>query len=170
MFGNDEALPRLFELAAGVHHAAKRRVEASLRSLDMTYPQYGALLVLAREGPLKQGCLAELLDTDRTTMMVICDSLERRGWAKRSADPEDRRSKIVGMLPDGQAAFETAKALVAPVYALASALFADEEARIALIPLEKLWTGLLAAPDSDGGSKGGNRRASPPADSAGGKS
>jgi MarR family transcriptional regulator for hemolysin len=57
----------------------------------MTYPQFGALMALVRKDDITQRELAELLETDTTTAMVLCDSLQKKGWLERKRDKADRR-------------------------------------------------------------------------------
>ena len=66
--------------------------------------QYGLLLVLATEGPLSQGELAEWVRTDRTTMVALVDDLEERGYVRRERNPLDRRAYLLQLTPEGRRA------------------------------------------------------------------
>ena len=68
----------------------------------MTYPQLGALMALVRKDNITQRELAELLDTDTTTAMVLCDSLEKKGWLKRKQDKTDRRANRLVLTDAGR--------------------------------------------------------------------
>jgi MarR family transcriptional regulator for hemolysin len=83
---------KLIQLIAGIHIKTRKFTEQRIKNLNMTYPQLGALMALVRKDNITQRELAELLETDTTTTMVICDSLEKKGWLKRKPDKTDRRA------------------------------------------------------------------------------
>jgi MarR family transcriptional regulator, lower aerobic nicotinate degradation pathway regulator len=74
--------------------------------------QYGLVLVLASEGPLSQGELAEWVRTDRTTMVALVDDLEERGYVKRERNPLDRRAYLLQLTPEGRRAIARGRALM----------------------------------------------------------
>ena len=82
---------KLVQLIAGIHIKIRRYTELRIKPLNMTYPQLGALMALVRKDGITQRELAGLLETDTTTAMVLCDSLQRKGWLKRKRDKTDRR-------------------------------------------------------------------------------
>jgi DNA-binding MarR family transcriptional regulator len=47
------------------------------------------------------GSVASLLAMDRTTLTAALKPLERRGLVKITADPEDRRSRLLILTPNG---------------------------------------------------------------------
>ena len=91
MLFDSEPYFKLIQLVAGIHIKTRKFTERQLKKLNMTYPQLGALMALLRKDDITQRELAELLETDTTTAMVLCDSLEKRGWLVRSRDKTDRR-------------------------------------------------------------------------------
>lgn len=96
-----------------------------LAALDITPPQYAALVALAGAGPLVQSELAELIGCDRATTGGVVDRLEAKGWAVREQDPADRRVRRLSLSAAGAAALARATpgveavqaALVAPLSA-----------------------------------------------------
>jgi DNA-binding MarR family transcriptional regulator len=56
--------------------------------------------------------LGERLIVTRATVTGLLDSLERRGFVKRSANPADRRSLMVEITPDGLAVVQALRSLV----------------------------------------------------------
>ena len=82
---------KLIQLISGIHIKTRRFTEQRIKTLNMTYPQLGALMALVRQDNITQRELAELLETDTTTAMVLCDSLQKKGWLKRKRDKTDRR-------------------------------------------------------------------------------
>ena len=83
---------RLGYLLGQAHLAHRRVAERRLGSLGLRGKEFGALSVLADEGPLSQQRLGERLGIDRTTMVAVVDALERKGFAERRRNSEDRRA------------------------------------------------------------------------------
>jgi DNA-binding MarR family transcriptional regulator len=48
------------------------------------------------------GSVAELLALDRTTLTANLKPLERRGLLKITNDPEDKRSRLLSLTPEGK--------------------------------------------------------------------
>jgi MarR family transcriptional regulator for hemolysin len=150
LFPQDD-LVHIFELAAGIWMATRSRLEARLRPLSMTYPQFGALLALHDSEGVTQRELGEALECDRTTVSVICDSLEKRGWAERRPHPTDRRANMLFLTEAGRAVAEEAQVVVWGAYAaIAGALTADEVALV--VPkLERVFAAVKSVPGDGGG-------------------
>ena len=71
----------------------------------MTYPQMAVLMLLHRTDGISQRELADLNETDTTNMMVICDSLEKRGWINRVTHENDKRIKRICLTEKGKNAY-----------------------------------------------------------------
>jgi DNA-binding MarR family transcriptional regulator len=56
--------------------------------------------------------LGERLIVTRATVTGLVDSLERRGYATRTANPADRRSVIVAITPAGLATAQAVRELI----------------------------------------------------------
>ena len=65
-----------------------------------------ALIELRDHGELTQQSLCGQLHLDPTNLVAILNELERRGYAKRRRDPEDRRRHLVEVSPKGLAVIE----------------------------------------------------------------
>src|SRR3546814_19170025 len=74
----------------------------------VTSPQFAALAFLYRDGGLSVGRLAELLDTDQTTVTRNLRLLDQRGLVRQEVSPEDRRRRIVQITADGRRVFRAA--------------------------------------------------------------
>ena len=70
---------------------------------DVTPLQYATMAYLRDEPLIDQTSLAARLAIDRTNAGLQIDQLERRGFVKRSADPNDRRVRQVSLTPRGAA-------------------------------------------------------------------
>jgi DNA-binding MarR family transcriptional regulator len=62
------------------------------------------LAILDERGALSQRALADLTHLNRTTMVKLVDSLERRGWVVRERNPDDRRSYALRLTTTGKRA------------------------------------------------------------------
>lgn len=87
----------------------------TLRTADMLFDQIGRLLrplgvsaagglllgILRDHGPMPPSELGDRLIVTRATVTGLLDSLERRGFVLRAANPADRRSLLVDITPAG---------------------------------------------------------------------
>jgi DNA-binding MarR family transcriptional regulator len=83
---------RLGYLLGQAHLAHRRLAEGELAALGLSAKGFGALSVLADEGPLPQQLLGERMGIDRTTMVAVVDELEGKGLVERERSPADRRA------------------------------------------------------------------------------
>lgn len=87
----------------GRAHAAHRSIaEPAFAELGLGPKGFGALTVLADEGPISQRRLGERQGVDRTTVVAVVDDLERQGLVERRRDPDDRRAYLLHMTPAGR--------------------------------------------------------------------
>ncbi len=82
----------------------------SLSPLNITPPQLRALEAIAKEQPLTQVRLGELVNMDRSTIVHVVDHFEKLGLASREADPTDRRSHAVVLTRKGARVLADARA------------------------------------------------------------
>ena len=105
IFAEGDLYFRTIQLIDAISAYNRRHVERKLRPLNMTYPQMAVLMLLHRTDGISQRELADLNETDTTNMMVICDSLEKRGWIKRVVHEHDRRIKRICLTEEGRKAY-----------------------------------------------------------------
>jgi len=93
--------------------AVFRDFAATMGDLDVT-PGLFAVLVLVDCNPgLKQTELARAVHLDRSTVVSVVDSLERRGLVTRRTVAHDRRSNALELTPAGAALLRTLRRRVA---------------------------------------------------------
>ena len=80
-----------------------------LEPTGLTITQYGLLSHLRSLDGVSIGALAERLVMDPTTLTRTLGPLVRRGLATLEADVRDRRSRRLGITPEGCAAVEAAR-------------------------------------------------------------
>jgi DNA-binding MarR family transcriptional regulator len=137
-----EPVTRLFGLAAGLHIKSQRIAERELKAVGLTYAQFGVLAAIAEKDGRTQRELADRIETDANTLMVVCDSLERKGLARRCPDPADRRIRRIALTPSGAKTFAKALAIVEGLYRPLSRIVSERELTGALPLLEKIYTHL----------------------------
>jgi DNA-binding MarR family transcriptional regulator len=82
--------------------ALARRFDEALRPFGLTNGQFSLLMSLNRPKPPAMGSVAALLAMDRTTLTAALKPLERRGLIEVTADPADRRSRLLALTPAGR--------------------------------------------------------------------
>ena len=88
-------------------------VIANFAGLELRPAQYSVLVLLGHTPGLKQSDVAAALGIQRANFVVLFDGLERRGLARRSAAPNDRRSYALYLTDAGEKLLARASALEA---------------------------------------------------------
>jgi DNA-binding MarR family transcriptional regulator len=83
--------------------ALARRFDEVLRPFNLTNGQFSLMMSLNRPKPPGMASVASLLAMDRTTLTAALKPLERRGLVEVTVDPEDRRSRLLSLTPEGMA-------------------------------------------------------------------
>lgn len=81
--------------------AVKREMGRTLPS-DCPAASATVLTLLARHGEMRMSRLAELLAVDMSVTSRHVAHVAERGWIERSADPADKRSRILRLTPAGE--------------------------------------------------------------------
>lgn len=92
-------------LCLHVHRAARalaRRFDEAFRPLGLTNGQFSLMMSLNRPEPPTMGAVAALLAMDRTTLTAALKPLERRGLVTVAPSPNDRRSRLLSLTPEGR--------------------------------------------------------------------
>jgi DNA-binding MarR family transcriptional regulator len=106
----------------------------------MTFSQFRTMLVLSQKDNITQREFADRIDTDTTTVMVLCDSLEKKGWLMRMPDATDRRVNRLVLTDDGKKVFSQALPLLQKIYNdYALNNISTDELQLAIPVLEKLF-------------------------------
>ena len=78
------------------------RLNRQLSDNDLTISQFGVLEALYHLGALNQKALAEKLLKSGGNITLVIDNLEKNGWVERQRNPEDRRSILIHLTPEGE--------------------------------------------------------------------
>lgn len=94
-----ERVGQLLFIAA---QAAQTLATERLEPLGLSPRAWGVLSTLTESGPLTQIELATALSIDRTAMVYLLDELEEQALVERVRNPDDRRSFLVRLTPNGE--------------------------------------------------------------------
>jgi DNA-binding MarR family transcriptional regulator len=92
----------LLARAHGLFHAQADEVLGG-EGAGLGIKHFGALSVIADEGPLSQQLLGERMMVDRTTIVAVIDDLERAGMVTRRRNTSDRRAYALEATSAGRA-------------------------------------------------------------------
>ena len=96
---------QLGELLTCTSWRLRRGAREELAPLGLTFAQARVLRILA-QGDVRIGDLAARLEIAPRSATSMIDGLESAGLVERRADPQDRRSVLVGLTGDGTALLE----------------------------------------------------------------
>ncbi len=82
--------------------ALARRFDDAFRPLGLTNGQFSLMMSLNRPEPPSMAAVASLLAMDRTTLTAALKPLERRGLIEITADPADRRARLMTLTSRGR--------------------------------------------------------------------
>ncbi len=88
-----------------------RDIIALMSRLDIRPAQFSVLTVIGANPGITQRSLGQALSIEPGRLVLMLDELERRGLAKREPAPNDRRSRLLFLTPEGQAQLRQLTAL-----------------------------------------------------------
>jgi len=83
--------------------------------VKVTVAQSGILFLLKQRDGRTMTELSSILEVDNSTLTGLADRLERAGFIRRDANPEDRRSSHIYLMPAGREEADKAKAVIQAV-------------------------------------------------------
>ena len=101
------------DVARLVRAEIERRITAA--GVAVTPGEGRALANVARCGIVRQNVLAERMGVEAMTLSGYLDRLESRGLVTRTADPADRRAKLVELTPEAEDVLEDVRAIGAAI-------------------------------------------------------
>lgn len=143
---------------------ATEAVMNTIRTADMLFDQIGRLLrplnvsaagglvlgILRDRGAMSPSELGERLIVTRATVTGLVDSLERRGFVRRSANPADRRGLIVEITPAGLAVVQELRTLVHRNEKAWMSSLSEPELRSYIEQLHRIQDSLAPSPEDAG--------------------
>jgi MarR family transcriptional regulator, organic hydroperoxide resistance regulator len=126
-------------------HAFTRFYKPRLDGLDLTYPQYLAMLVLWEQDDLSVKALGDRLFLDSGTITPLVKRLEARGLVGRRRDSVDERQVRITLTEEGRAMEARAAAIpLAVIEGTGMELNAAEAMRLELLALRQRLDEALA--------------------------
>ena len=120
-------------LCLHVQRAARalgRRFDEALQPLGLTNGQFSLMMSLNRPEPPSMGAVASLLAMDRTTLTAALKPLRRRGLVQVLVGPEDKRSRLLKLTPEGRALLARAVPVWQRAQAQVERRLSDESLRV----------------------------------------
>jgi DNA-binding MarR family transcriptional regulator len=115
-----------YEQTPDANALATEAVMNTIRTADLLFDRIGRLLrplgvsaagglvlgLLRDHGPMSPSEVGTRLIVTRATVTGVVDSLERRGYVRRTPNPGDRRSLLVELTPEGRAVVREVRTLI----------------------------------------------------------
>jgi MarR family transcriptional regulator, 2-MHQ and catechol-resistance regulon repressor len=133
----DLALSTWVKLARAFSSFNKKSVE-SIRSFNLTQPQFAVIEVLGHLGPLKVGEICDKMLVSGGNMTLVLDNLEKLGLSERIHSREDRRAIIVQLTSKGKSLFDEVFTLHAENISRYMSILTPEEQKLLGDLLKKL--------------------------------
>ena len=138
---------------------ATEAVMNTIRTADMAFERIGRLLrplnvsaagghvlgQLRDHGAMSPSELGERLIVTRATVTGLIDSLERRGFVRRSANPADRRSLLVEITPTGREVVQQVRAIIHRNETAWMSVLSDAELQAYITLLHRVQDSIAAA-------------------------
>lgn len=135
---------------------ATEAVMNTIRTADMVFDRIGRLLrplgvsaagglvlgILRDRGEMSPSELGDRLIVTRATVTGLLDSLERRGFVRRTANPSDRRSLLVAITPSGTTVLRKVRTLIHGHEKAWMAALSEAELRTYIDLLHRIQDGL----------------------------
>lgn len=100
--GLTDPATRFGRLISAVYREWRRQVDLVLQDMDLSEATRMPLLVLLDHGSeLRQKDLAQALAIDSSSLFRVLNALRRRGYLDWTADPCDRRAKLIRLTAKG---------------------------------------------------------------------
>ncbi len=128
---------------------AEELVATVARRYGLSHAALNALAVIeGAGGPIPTGEISARMHITTGTMTSVLDTLERNGYIRRIADPNDRRRVLVDITPDAQAVLDKMLPEVQHVIAAAMANIEDDALQALLDALAAVSAAIAALPDT----------------------
>ena len=119
-------------------------VETALAEKGFNLREFWVLSCLVDGDAASQATLGEILGVDRSDMVRLVDSLEKRSLAKRVKDPKDRRRQIISVTKKGTKTYTS----LSPLVASAEDKALDESTSKQLKHLSKLAKAIISTEEA----------------------
>ena len=127
---------------------AEALVARTARRYGLSHAALNALAVIeGAAGPVPAGVVSTRMHITTGTMTSVLDTLERNGYVRRIADPEDRRKVLVDITPAAQKLLDELLPAVQQVARIVMGVLDDRELEMFLGTLGRIRTAIAAVPE-----------------------
>lgn len=127
---------------------AEALVARTARRYGLSHAALNALAVIeGAAGPVPAGVVSARMHITTGTMTTVLDTLERNGYVRRIADPDDRRKVLVDITPAAQGLLDQLLPSVQEVARAVMGVLDDRTLEAFLETLGKVRTAIAAVPD-----------------------
>ncbi len=112
-----------------LYRPAHTRLETALAAEGLSLRAHFVLVCLEEYGEMSQQQACDRLQVDRSDMVALVDSLERRGEVVRRRDTTDRRRYRLSVTPAGRRAVRRTEEVIAAVTGEVFAALSESERR-----------------------------------------
>jgi MarR family transcriptional regulator, 2-MHQ and catechol-resistance regulon repressor len=126
------------------HESLRRHAERHIHSLGLGFSDFAVLEVLLHKGPTPVNSIGSLVRLTSGSITAAVDRLEGKGLVERRNDPEDRRTRVVHLTPEGRSLISCAFSDHEAAMERATSALTPEERRQAVMLLKKLGRGAEA--------------------------
>jgi DNA-binding MarR family transcriptional regulator len=102
---HEELVTEVLEQYRAYFHGLKAQIAPILKNIDLTLAQLRTLAILAEEGPLVIGQIAQRMGIGLSTGGHLVDRLVQAGLAERAEDVGDRRRTVARLTAAGEDMF-----------------------------------------------------------------
>ena len=127
------------------HQTRKRLIERALAEVELPADDYPFYVLIGAEGPWTPTGLAARLIMPLTTVIFRVKRLESRGHAERVPNPDDGRSFLIRLTPEGQRLLDEARPAFRDYAEAVEARLGPEQ----VVALEDALAALRAAVDEE---------------------
>ena len=118
------------------------------QNVDLTPEQFLLIDLLWNQGPLSQQEIADQMHKDKNSITKLVDAIEKKGFVKRSQNPNDRRSNTIVTTKLAESLKDDAKSKGISILDKMLRGISEEELNIFLETLDKLCDN-MSTDDSD---------------------
>jgi len=141
---NAELAVELAHLMQELRNFTRKYIQKKIKEydIDLTFEMLEVMGCLWRKDGLNQQEIADRTFRDKSSMTYLLDNLIKRKLAKRSADKNDRRNKLILLTKEGLALKDILYPWVADVYGLASEKITGEDLQNGVLLIGKMVNNL----------------------------
>lgn len=142
-------------MLAQVSRLLRRSFDERARSFGVTRPQWQVLGLLACNGGINQGGLADLLEVEPITLGRMIDRLQDARMVERRPDPADRRAWRLFLTEKGQMLLDQLRPFALETYDIALEGVSEEERAALMVALGRMRANLSRRQSLDVAGGGG---------------